>query len=71
MLRLVQMYLNGGASLNGPAPEHDISCILIRAWVDNFHKGELSERKVLCGYGRGAIHPLSSAERTLTRGFTG
>ena len=42
-LRLVQMYLNGGASLNGLAQEHDISCNLIRAWADKFHKGELSE----------------------------
>ena len=65
------MYLNGGASLNGLAREHDIFRNLIRVWVDEFHKGELSEGKGLCGYGRGAIHPLSSAEGTLTRGFTG
>jgi transposase-like protein len=42
-LRLVQMYLNSGASLNGLAREHVISRNLIRAWVDKFHKGELSE----------------------------
>ena len=43
-LRLVQMYLNGEASLNGLAREHDISRNLIRVWVDKFHKGELSEK---------------------------
>jgi transposase-like protein len=42
-LRLVQMYLNSEASLNGLAQEHDISRNLIRACVDKFHKGELSE----------------------------
>lgn len=42
-LRIVQTYSNGVGSIKGIARQHDISHKLLRIWLEDFRRGELTE----------------------------